>query len=245
MEELTFPRSFYLQDSRIVAQELLGAHLHRVTNDGTELIGSIVETEAYGVGDAASHAFRGKTKRNEVMFREGGFAYIYFTYGMHFCFNVTTNLEGVGEAVLIRAVEPVAGIEVMRSLRPKAKADRELTSGPGRLCQAFALTRKQNAIDLTVEGELFITRGEAPLRTKERGTGDVTNLIGTSNRIGINVAQDFPWRYFIEGNEYVSRAKPFCSRQSRYSSPHSASRLALRLSPARNRSRRKILRRRA
>ena len=192
-----FPRSFYLQDSRTVAKELLGAYLHRIV-DGEELVGKIVETEAYGIGDAACHAYRGQTKRNAIMFREGGFSYIYFTYGMHFCFNVTTNVENVGEAVLIRAVEPIVGIEWMREHRPKVKQDRELTSGPGRMCQAFALTREENGIDLIESDVLFIARGE-PVEA---------NLIGTSTRIGINVAQDFPWRYFIKGNEYVSRATP-------------------------------------
>lgn len=221
-----FRRNFYLQDSRSVAEQLLGAYLHRITEDGEELIGKIVETEAYGVGDAACHAFRGPTKRNQIMFREGGFSYVYFTYGMHFCFNVTTNAEGIGEAVLIRAVEPILGIEWMRAHRPNVKHDRELTSGPGRLCQAFGLTREQNGIDLIESDELFITKGTTPLLTKERGRGEVgkesgrgkaakesgtrevSNLIGTSTRIGINVAQDLPWRYFIEGNQYVSRAKP-------------------------------------
>ncbi|HZK76480.1 MAG TPA: DNA-3-methyladenine glycosylase [Candidatus Kapabacteria bacterium] len=192
-----FRRSFYIRHSPLVAKELLGAYLHRVI-DGEELIGKIVETEAYGVGDAACHAFRGKTPRNAIMFDEGGFSYIYFTYGMHFCFNISTNVEGVAEAVLIRAVEPVHGIEMMRERRPKVRLDRELTSGPGRLCQAFGLTREQNAIDLIESDELFITRGK-PV---------AANLIGVSTRIGINVAQDFPWRFFIKENENVSRTKP-------------------------------------
>lgn len=191
------PRSFYLRSSPIVAKKLLGAYLHRVIG-GVELIGKIVETEAYGVGDAACHAYRGKTPRNAVMFGEGGFSYIYFTYGMHFCFNVTANVEGIAEAILIRAVEPVNGIDMMRTLRPIARHDRELTSGPGRLAQAFGLTREQNAIDLVESGELFISRGKPA----------AANLIGVSTRIGINVAQDFPWRFFIKENEYVSRAKP-------------------------------------
>jgi len=192
-----FRRSFYLRPSPIVAKELLGAYLHRVI-DGEELIGKIVETEAYGVGDAACHAFRGKTPRNAIMFEEGGYSYIYFTYGMHFCLNVSTNVEGIAEAVLIRAVEPVKGIEIMRERRPKVHRDRELTSGPGRLCQAFGLTREQNAIDLIENMELFIAPGKMV----------AANLIGVSTRIGINVAQDFPWRFFMKENEYVSRAKP-------------------------------------
>ncbi len=199
-----FPRSFYLRHSPLIAKELLGAYLHR-TVDGAELIGKIVETEAYSVGDAACHAYRGKTPRNAVMFGEGGSSYIYFTYGMHFCFNVTTNVEGIAEAVLIRAVEPVAGIEEMRERRPKATTDRELTSGPGRLCQAFGLTREENAIDLVESGKLFLTQNK-PVPA---------NLIGVSTRIGINVAQEYPWRFFIKENEYVSRAKPSIPGQVR------------------------------
>ncbi len=199
-----FSRKFYSQASPIVAQRLLGSHLHRVI-DGEQLIGRIVETEAYGIGDEACHAFRGKTPRNAIMFGEGGFSYVYFTYGMHHCFNVTANQEGMAEAVLIRAVEPVEGIEKMQVLRwggggaaHHALQKRDLTNGPGKLCQAFGLTRSDNGIDLIESEELFITsaRPVAP------------NLIGVSSRIGINVAKHYPWRFFIKGNEFVSRGKP-------------------------------------
>ena len=192
-----FSRQFYSQSSTIVAPKLLGAYLHHIV-DGIELTGKIVETEAYASYDEASHAFRGKTPRNAVMFGDGGFSYIYFTYGMHHCFNITTNEVGLAEAVLIRAVEPISGIEKMRLLRQKATIDRDLTNGPGKLCQAFALTRKENGIDLIESDQLFVTQS-APIRA---------NLIGISSRIGINVAQEYPWRFFIKDNEYVSRAKP-------------------------------------
>ncbi len=207
MRKGRFPRSFYLRHSPIVAKELLGGHLHRVVN-GVELIGTIVETEAYATGDEACHAYRGKTKRNEIMFEEGGFSYVYFTYGMYYCFNVTTNQVGVAEAVLIRAVEPIAGIEAMRAARSgtgaKVPGDRDLTSGPGKLCLAFSITREQNATDLVESDELFITQGAPP----------AANHIGISTRIGINVAQEYPWRFFIKGNEYVSRAKPSIAGKS-------------------------------
>ena len=193
-----FPRAFFRQTSTIVAKEILGAYLHRVL-DGEELIGKIVETEAYCVGDEACHAYRGKTPRNAVMFGEGGFSYIYFTYGMHHCFNITANEEGVAEAILIRAIEPVKGIETMRSLRQKAIIDRELTNGPGKLCQALGLTRNENGIDLIESDMLYLTRGESTVPA---------NHIGVSTRIGINVAQEHLWRFFIKGNEYVSRTKP-------------------------------------
>ncbi|MDP4200476.1 MAG: DNA-3-methyladenine glycosylase [Bacteroidota bacterium] len=192
-----FSRKFYTQASPIVAERLLGSYLHRIS-DGVHLIGKIVETEAYGIGDEACHAFRGKTPRNEILFQEGGFSYVYFTYGMHHCFNVSTNVEGLAEAVLIRAVEPIEGMEKMRLLRGKATTPRELTNGPGKLCQAFGLTRSDNAVDLIESEQLFITSAR-PI---------AANLIGVSTRIGINVAKHYPWRFFIKGNEYVSRAKP-------------------------------------
>ncbi|MGD0038294.1 MAG: DNA-3-methyladenine glycosylase, partial [Bacteroidota bacterium] len=107
------PRSFYLCPTLQVARDLLGKHIIRKIDDKL-LIGKIVEVEAYCKGDPASHAFRGRTKRNDVMFWEGGHLYVYFTYGMHFCANVVTGNEGIGEAVLIRAVEPLAGIEMMK-----------------------------------------------------------------------------------------------------------------------------------
>lgn len=206
-----FSRKFYRQASPIVAERLLGSYLHRVI-DGEHLIGRIVETEAYCFDDEACHAFRGKTPRNEIMFGEGGFSYVYFTYGMHHCFNVTANQEGRGEAVLIRAVEPVEGIEKMQELRtmwdkrPRLSkseqagtlAPHNLTNGPAKLCQAFGLTRSDNGIDLIESEELFITSAR-PIDP---------NLIGVSSRIGINVAKHYPWRFFIKGNEYVSRGKP-------------------------------------
>lgn len=137
--------------------------------------------------------------RNAIMFEDGGFSYVYFTYGMHHCFNVTTNEEGVAEAVLIRGLEPVRGVNVMRKLRgSKIMQDRELTNGPGKLCQAFHLTRNDNAIDLIESDQLFITQAP-PI---------AANLLGTSARIGINVAKHHPWRFFVKGNEYVSRGKP-------------------------------------
>jgi DNA-3-methyladenine glycosylase len=193
-----FPRAFFRQPSTIVAKDILGAYLHRVL-DGEELIGKIVETEAYCVGDEACHAFRGKTPRNAVMFGEGGFSYIYFTYGMHHCFNITANEEGVAEAVLVRAIEPVKGMETMRMLRAKAIRDRDITNGPGKLCQAMSLSRNENGIDLIESDMLFLTRGESPIPA---------NHIGVSTRIGINVAQEHLWRFYITGNEYVSRTKP-------------------------------------
>lgn len=192
-----FSRAFFRQDSVTVARQLLGASLHRVI-DGVELIGKIVETEAYTQHDPASHSFRGLTERTKPMFLEGGYSYVYFTYGMYYCCNVSTNEEGIGEAVLIRALEPLAGIEMMKQLRPKAKNERELTNGPGKLCQAFGIDKRLSGLDLLESDEFFLTPGKAV----------PVNLIGVSTRIGISVAVHEPWRFFLKENPFVSKGKP-------------------------------------
>ncbi len=191
------PRSFYARPASIVAKELLGKHLHRIY-DGEELVGRIVETEAYGVGDAACHAFRGKTPRNAVLFGEPGFSYVYFTYGMYHCFNVSCEEEHVAEAVLIRGIEPIKGIETMNRLRPQAKRERDLTNGPGKICQAFALDRGQNNLDLVANEELFLTFGD-PVDSQ---------AISTSTRIGITVAKEYEWRFYLTHSLFVSPGKP-------------------------------------
>src|SRR3569623_317749 len=137
MKQKRFTRSFYRQGSPIVAKDLLGAYMHRKVGKQM-LIGRIVETEAYTMEDPACHAYRGKTPRNAILFGEAGFSYVYFTYGMYHCFNVTTNVEGRAEAVLIRGLDPIEGIDAMQKLRPKVKRIRDLTNGPGKLCQAFS-----------------------------------------------------------------------------------------------------------
>jgi DNA-3-methyladenine glycosylase len=192
-----FSRKFYDRPASIVAKDLLGKHLHRIY-DGEELIGRIVETEAYGVGDAACHAFRGKTPRNAVLFGEPGFSYVYFTYGMYHCFNVSCAEEHVAEAVLVRGIEPIAGIETMKRLRPQAKRERDLTNGPGKICQAFGLDRRDNNIDLESSEQLFITNGDRI----------PPDQILTSTRIGITVAKEYQWRFFVKDNLYVSPGKP-------------------------------------
>ncbi len=191
------PRSFYLRSTLTVAKELLGKFL--VRKMGRQLlIGKIVEVEAYlGKKDPASHAYRGQTKRNEMMFRQGGHLYVYFTYGMHFCANVVTRGKGIGEAVLIRAVEPVKGIEVMRKKRGCSWDEADywnVANGPAKLCEAFGIQRKQNGIDLLGD-EIFVAGGEKIPKS----------LIGSSTRIGIKKATDKRWRFFVEGNRFVSR----------------------------------------
>ncbi len=184
-----------------IARELLGKHLVRM-HKGAALVGRIVEVEAYrGRLDPASHAYHGRTRRNEVMFREGGHLYVYFTYGMHFCANVVTAKEGVAEAVLIRALEPLEGIELMRrnrfGNRPERRDDLDtvnLTNGPAKLCQALAIQRKENGTDLT-KGEIYILHS-SPLRGSQ---------IGKSVRIGITNGREKKWRFYIKGNAWVSR----------------------------------------
>jgi len=191
------PRAFYERGAVTVARELLGKYLHRVLPQG-ELVGKIVEVEAYTADDPACHAFRGKTPRNAVLFDDPGLAYIYFTYGMHHCFNVSTDAFGTAGAVLVRGIEPIKGIEEMRLRRKKIARDFDLTNGPGKICAAFALDRAQNGIDLVSSDEVFITQG-LPVHESE---------IEISTRIGITVAVEFPWRFYVKSNPFVSRGKP-------------------------------------
>jgi DNA-3-methyladenine glycosylase len=194
------PRSFYFRPTLQVARNLLGKYI--VRKIGIKLlIGKIVEVEAYCEGDPASHAFRGRTKRNDVMFWEGGYLYVYFTYGMHFCANVVTGKEGTGEAVLIRAIEPIAGIEIMMKNRQKGRLHlldgaylTNLTNGPAKFCQAFDISRKENGSDL-LDGEISITEGESI----------PSKLIKRSSRIGIQQGVEKKWRFFIAGNIWVAR----------------------------------------
>src|SRR5687768_4050731 len=152
------PRSFYFHDTVTVARALLGCVLWRRLDDGTRLAARIVETEAYlGANDAASHARRGlRSERNASMYLEGGHAYVYFTYGMHWCLNVVTQEADIAEAVLLRGTEPVKGIEEMRKRRPKAKRDFDLTNGPGKICMAMDIDRKLDGESLSGE-RLYIT----------------------------------------------------------------------------------------
>jgi len=190
-------RDFYRRDTLTVARELLGQRLVRIV-DGQRLSGLIVEVEAYiGEEDAACHAARGRTPRNEVMYGPPGHAYVYFIYGMHHCLNVVTEEEGFPAAVLIRAIEPLAGLEIMRHHRP-GKPDGELTNGPAKLCQALAIDKSFNGVDLCTSEALFIEEGQRV--TEEE--------IATSPRIGIKAdarARSVPWRFFLQGNAFISR----------------------------------------
>jgi DNA-3-methyladenine glycosylase len=192
------PHDFYLQDTVTVARALLGCTLWR--KRGREVLAArLVETEAYlGANDLASHARRGlRSERNASMYLEGGHAYVYFTYGMHWCLNVVTQEADIAEAVLLRAAEPLRGIESMRKRRPKAKRDFDLMNGPGKLCSALD-------IDEHLDGEpldgkrLFLTAPERPIDDSE---------IAISRRVGVDGAGEaavWPLRFYLRGNRYVS-----------------------------------------
>lgn len=187
------PRSFYERNSAEVARELLGKVLVHRSRDGPTS-GKIVETEAYyGKGDSASRASRGKTKMNEIMWGPGGKAFVYVVHGQSL-FNVTTEREGVPGAVLIRAVEPVEGIDLMKKRR-KVELERDLTSGPGKVTQAMAITRAHHGLDLCdPNSDLVIVEGRL-----ERFP------IASSHRIGVSADLDQELRFFIRGNPFVSR----------------------------------------
>jgi DNA-3-methyladenine glycosylase len=196
-------RDFYNRDSIIVARELLGKVLvHEI--EGQSISARIIETEAYmGVVDKAAHSYNGRrTSRVEVMYGDPGFSYIFMIYGLHCCFNVVVNEKETPQAVLVRAVEPIDGREWMAQKRfsktyeQLTKSQRRgLTNGPGKLCGALSIDRKFNGMDLC--GSVVYI---------EEGKTEDFNIV-TTKRIGIDYAEeakDFPWRFYIEGNEYVS-----------------------------------------
>lgn len=184
--------AFLERDVLAAARQLLGCTITRTIN-GHTLKGRIVETEAYHQSDAASHSYKGRTTRTAVMFGPPGFLYVYFTYGMHYCMNVVTGPEGEGSAVLIRALEPVAGEDEMRHNR-NAVSDRQLTNGPAKLCQALQVDKLLNGHNLR----------RPPLQL-ERGPQLSDQAIVQTTRIGISRAKEQPWRFYIAGNPYVSK----------------------------------------
>lgn len=168
-----------------VAKRLLGCELEREL-DGVLLRGRIIEVEAYDQTDAASHSYKGKTPRTAVMFGPAGYLYVYFTYGMHYCCNIVVGETGYGAAVLLRALEPLEGIEAMRQRRP-GRSDTELLNGPAKLCQAFGIDQRLNGHDLTT----------SPLRLRLRPPLNRA-LIEATPRIGISQAVDVPWRFMMK-----------------------------------------------
>ena len=190
-------QKFYVRPTLTVARELLGKVFFR-RYEGTLLAGRIVEVEAYHQqGDEAAHSYNGRRPRNDVMFRDGGHLYVYFTYGMHFCMNVVTEEEGTGAAVLIRGIEPLEGIEIMRELRGHPRREHDLTNGPAKICQAFGIARGENGLPL--DGSVAGI-ADAPAIPAQR--------VMTSSRIGITRSRALPWRMYIDGSPWVSRARP-------------------------------------
>lgn len=202
-ERRALPRSFFARGAATLAPALLGMRLLRVTTEGQRLAGVIIETEAYvGVRDRASHAFGGRrTPRNESMYARPGTAYVYFTYGMHHCFNVVCADAGDPQAVLIRAIRPDEGLHSMRALREargSVRTEHDLASGPGKLCQAMAIGRQLDGLDLCAGADLWIEPGP--------GVGPV--LAGP--RIGLGAVGEWTsrrLRWWERGSPFVSTAR--------------------------------------
>jgi len=189
------PRSFYRADAVEVAPQLLNKVLVR-----GPLAGRVVEVEAYrGHEDPASHAFRGRTRRNATMFEGPGRLYVYFSYGMHWCANVVCRPAGTAQAVLLRALAPMSGVEAMWAARPRARREADLANGPAKLCQAFAVTGANDGADLVLgdQGLVLVDDGMPP-----------PSRPGISGRIGVSAGEREPWRFFVEGDHHVSRGRP-------------------------------------
>jgi DNA-3-methyladenine glycosylase len=186
------PRRFYGREPIVVAKELLNKVLVR-----GDRAARIVEVEAYcGPTDPASHAYRGQTARNATMFGAPGHLYVYFTYGMHHCANVVCGEVGEGLAVLLRGLDPISGIDEMRAARPAGSPERDLCRGPARLCQAFELDRSFDGADLVT--------GDHDIIVADDGVEPLSRP-GVSGRIGLSVAGDLPWRFYVPGAKGLSR----------------------------------------
>jgi DNA-3-methyladenine glycosylase len=189
------PKKFYTQGAVKLAQDMIGMRINRKIGDQI-LSGIIVEAEAYmGENDPASHAYRGKTKRNEVMFEEGGKAYVYFTYGNHYCFNIVAGKKGKAGAVLIRGVEPIQGIEIMKKNRVTDDLY-NLTNGPGKFARAFDIGRNLYGEDLTSD-LIFLTKPSFKRKV----------MVMKSKRIGITKNTEKLYRFFMRDNPFVSGSK--------------------------------------
>jgi DNA-3-methyladenine glycosylase len=193
-EGTRLPRRFLARPSTVVAPSLLGCVLVRILPDGRRLAVRIVETEAYEQGDPASHSYHGRTARTEVMFGLAGYLYVYFTYGMHFCANVVTGRRGEGSAVLLRAGEPLEGLDAMAERRGTSDP-RLLCSGPARLCQALAIDAAAGGEDLVAGEGIWLERGTA------------VTAISVGPRVGIRQAAEKPWRFWETGDPFVSRTR--------------------------------------
>ncbi|MCA9792052.1 MAG: DNA-3-methyladenine glycosylase [Candidatus Eremiobacteraeota bacterium] len=194
---MSFPADFFERDTEVVARELVGCHL---CHGGSR--GRIVEVEAYrGHDDPASHAFRGPTPRSQIMFGQPARAYVYLSYGVHRCLNVVAHRPGLAGAVLLRALEPIEGIEEMR--RRRGRVD-QLASGPGRLCQAMGVELSHDGTDLLEAGGLVLYPGPTPAERVVAGP-----------RIGISVATEREYRFWLEGNPHVSKWRGASRRRAK------------------------------
>jgi DNA-3-methyladenine glycosylase len=205
-------RRFFATGPVTLAQALLGQRLVRVLDDGTRLAGIIVETEAYlGIEDRAAHSFGGRrTERVAAMYGPPGTVYVYFVYGVHYCMNIVCGREGEPVAVLLRALEPVEGVETMRRLRypgvppTRVPADNsDLCSGPGKICRALAIDMAVNGLDLAVDTRMGVERN--------RRAAVAEDVLGNSPRIGVDYAGEWarrPLRWFLQGNAHVSGRQP-------------------------------------
>lgn len=197
MRRRTLPRAFYRRDSRVVAPELLGKLLVRRGDDGPPLVARIVEVEAYaGAEDPGSHGYRGETPRTRTMFGRAGHLYVYFTYGMHWCANAVCGEAGESSAVLLRAAAPLEGHDRMRANRgAAARRDRDLCSGPAKLCQAFGIDRAFDGADLVT--------GDLGVRILDDGTPPPEAPV-VSRRIGLSAGVEHEWRWHVAGDPNVS-----------------------------------------
>lgn len=193
------PREFYEPSAKAVAPLLLGHYLLRRTPEGI-CGGIIVETEAYLTDDPACHAYKRETPRNRAMWGEYGHAYVYLIYGYHFCFNAVCCPKGIAEAVLVRAIEPTVGSEILKNNRATLR-ERDLTNGPAKFCAAMGITRDLDGVNLcTADGELFIARNPERDNYVQQNTPVVT-----TTRIGITQAADWPLRFYLGGSAFVSK----------------------------------------
>jgi DNA-3-methyladenine glycosylase len=196
------PRAFFDRTPEEVAPDLLGCVIERATSEGLVAV-RLTEVEAYaGPRDPASHAYRGPTKRNAVMFGPPGYAYVYFTYGMHFCVNLVCMGEGTAAAVLLRAGEIVEGHDLAAARRPRS-SPRDLARGPARLCEALAIDRALYGADVCDPG--------GPLRVLSRS--ETSAAFRTGPRTGVTSAKDVPWRFWIDGDPSVSPYRAHTARQ--------------------------------
>ncbi|KWX00810.1 DNA-3-methyladenine glycosylase II [Carbonactinospora thermoautotrophica] len=195
------PREFFDRPAPEVAPDLLGRVLAHATPEGLVAV-RLTEVEAYaGERDPGSHAYRGMTARNAVMYGPPGHVYVYFTYGMHWCMNLVCEAPGTAAAVLVRAGEVVFGLDLARARRPAARTDRDLARGPARLCQVLGIDRSLNGADACDAGPLYVLDGPA-------GSRPSPDRVARGPRVGVVGAPDLPWRFWISGEPTVSDYRP-------------------------------------